>query len=66
MGSEGIEWVSVSCRECGGAVHMVTCDQVYNTGHEWALASICFGCLNAHVLARPCPECRGLGGPDGE
>lgn len=53
--------VSVECGNCGGQVHMVICDQVNGTGHEWVLASICFGCLNTYFLERPCPGCRDFG-----
>ena len=48
--------VAVECAQCGGEVHMTTCDEVRGTGHEWVLGSICHGCQAVHFTSG-CPDC---------
>lgn len=55
--SDKIYEVGVACGRCGGEVHMTTCDEVHQTGHEWVLGSICHGCQATH-FTNGCPECQ--------
>lgn len=49
--------VGVRCGQCGGEVYMMTCDHVHGTGHEWVLASICFGCFLVNFIESGCRDC---------
>lgn len=48
--------MTVECGRCQAPVHMVTCDQVRETGHEWVLYS---RCDNGHIytVKGDCPDC---------
>lgn len=52
-----LDGVGVECSQCGGELYMVTCDFVHRTGHDSALASLCFDCRNTHRVEGGCPDC---------
>jgi hypothetical protein len=50
--------VGAACANCGAPVFMVTCHHFRGTGHEWALAGMCYVCRAVAWSSEDCRDCR--------